>query len=486
MSKTLRNIILTAIVVISFGMHYRGFSKDLMSIHVWRQALTQTNIINFYEEDMNILNPRRNERGTADGIYRLEFPLMQWLVACLYKGFGNHLVITRIFMFITGLFSILGLYKLLLALFHDITPAVIGAWAFNFSPSFFYYTINPLPDNFALCTGIWGLALFFTWLNNKKGTTLLFSGIFLSIGTLCKLPFIIYYTVPFIYFIRMLLKNGISKKIFFQAFTVCGFIMLPLAWYSWVIPAWSGNPTVMGMADNQSSAGKIFDYLQHNLISNLPELLLNYGSLLFFLAGFYFLKKYRAFKDSRFPLIFALSIMALAYYFFEINTIGKVHDYYLFPFYPLLFMLVAYGAYHLYYSKIRFLRILTIALLLLLPVTCHLRMQKRWDPDSPGLNKDLLRYKTELQNAVPRNALVVVGNDPTHAVFLYYINKKGWSFQDDSLPVTRLEQLAAAGAQYLYTDSEKIDFNSGYDCCIGKLVAEKGSIRVFSLRNSNP
>ena len=70
---------------------------------------------------MNILNPRRNDRGDGDGIFRMEFPLMQWLVAATYKIFGNHLIISRIFMFVIGIFSVLGMYKLLQALFRNST-----------------------------------------------------------------------------------------------------------------------------------------------------------------------------------------------------------------------------------------------------------------------------------------------------------------------------------------------------------------------------
>jgi hypothetical protein len=161
MNKKTRNIILISIVLISTAMHFKHFSKDLMSIHVWRQTQTQSTINNFYEEDMNIFNPRRNDRGDSDGIFRMEFPIMQWIVASQYKVFGNHLIITRLFMFLIGFLTILGIYKLLDALFHNTILSVIGAWAFNFSPSFYYYTINPLPDNFALCCSVWGLALFF-------------------------------------------------------------------------------------------------------------------------------------------------------------------------------------------------------------------------------------------------------------------------------------------------------------------------------------
>jgi hypothetical protein len=100
-NNKIKGYCLIAIVVISFLMHYQHFSKDLISIHAWRQTQTQSTINNFYEEDMNILNPRKNDRGTTDGIFRMEFPLMQWIVACQYKLFGNHLIISRLFMFIT-------------------------------------------------------------------------------------------------------------------------------------------------------------------------------------------------------------------------------------------------------------------------------------------------------------------------------------------------------------------------------------------------
>ena len=426
MNKTLRNIILVSIVVISSLMHRKHFSKDLMSIHVWRQTQTQSTINNFYEEDMNIFNPRRNDRGDSDGIFRMEFPLMQWLVACQYKIFGYHLIITRIFMFLIGLLSILGIYKLLDSLFHKTILSVIGAWAFNFSPSFYYHTINPLPDNFALCCSIWGLTLFFIWYNNKKTKYLIFSAFLLSIGALCKLPFIIYYIVPLVYFVALVIKIGFNKKVFFQSLGAFSFSVLPITWYLFVIPKWHGNVIVKGMLNNNDSIIKLLDYFQHNLISTLPELLINYGSLIFFLAGFYFLFKKKSFRNPKFILLVSLSILTLMYYLFEANAIAKIHDYYLFPFYPLLFILVAYGAYNLYTSKIKFYRYLTVFLFLLLPITCYFRMQGRWNTDSPGFNKDLLLFKTELQDAIPKDALVVAGNDESHFIFFYYINKKGW------------------------------------------------------------
>ena len=273
-------------------MHYKHFSKDLISIHSWRQTQTQTTINNFYEEDMNILNPRRNDRGNGDGIFRMEFPLMQWLVAGSYYVFGKSVLVTRLFMFGIGLLSVFGMYKLLLILFKKELLAIIGAWAFNFSPSFFYYTINPLPDNLALCCAIWGLVLFFKWTESKKHTQLVLCGILLSIGALCKLPFILYFIVPAVYLLRNIFRNQQYKKNVLQGVLVFASLLFPLLWYITVIPEWEGNGIVSGMFDNSMNFSTLLDYLTHNLISTLPELLLNYGSFYSsLLASIFFLRK---------------------------------------------------------------------------------------------------------------------------------------------------------------------------------------------------
>jgi len=431
---------------------------------------------------MNIFNPRQNERGNTDGILRMEFPLMQWLVACTYKILGNNLIISRIFMFIIGLISVLGMDRLLFSIFRSEKLAIIGAWAFNFSPSFYYFTINPLPDNLALCCSIWGLTLFFSWLVNDKMKYLLISGLLLSLGTLCKLPFIVYFIVPFLYFIIRLSNNSINKKDIVEATGILIFVLFPVIWYISVIPHWNGNVIIKGMLDNHESWPTILFYLKHNLTVILPELLLNYGSVLFFLAGFYFLFHRKAHKDSKFSLILALSIMVLVYYLFEVNAIGTGHDYYLFPFYPLLFILVAYGSYHLLNLKSHFVRYLTLFLLLLLPFTCFLRMQVRWNPESPGFNKDLLTYKTELQNAVPKHSLVIAGNDISHFIFFYYIDKKGWAFDYDYLSPQMLKTMIEKGAEYIYSDSRKIESNAEIASFLDELVIEKGSIRIFRLK----
>jgi hypothetical protein len=481
-NKTYKLFVFASIVIISLLMHFPNFSKDLLSMHVWRQSQTQSTILSFYEEDFNILNPHHTDRGNGDGIHRMEFPLMQWFIACLYKIFGNHLIITRIFTFIVGLCSVAGLYILLLAIFRKESLALIGAWAFNFSPSFYYYTINPLPDNFALCCSIWGLAFFFSWINNQQRLSLVLSGIFLCIGSLGKLPFILYYSVPLTYFfLEFMGQKETRKRVLLHGSVVTSLIILPLVWYASVVPTWKGNGIVTGLLINNTPFSETLGYFRYIAISTLPELLINYGSVLFFLSGFYFLYIHKGYKDRRFIVFFVWSMAISAYYFFEINLIGSVHDYYLFPFYPLLFILVGYGAYSLLNTHIRFFKYLTFTLLLLLPLTAHLRMINRWNPEKPGFNKDLLIYKNDLRSAVPKEALCIAGNDDSHAIFFYYIDKKGWAFHNN-LTKQQMSEMVEKGAKYLYSDSRTVNENKDLLPFLDTLIIERGSIKVYRLR----
>ena len=481
-NKTIYTI-LFLVVVLNFCMHFSHFSDELIGTHVWRQAQTQSTIINFYEEDMNIFNPRANIKSANDGIQRMEFPLMQWLTAGLYHITGNQLTVTRYFMFLIGVIAMFGLFHLLLALFNKPILSLIGAWAFTFSPAFYYYTINPLPDNLALCCGIWGLALFFKYVHNQKTIVLIASGLLMSLSALCKLPFILYYIVPVIYFIQIIRKQGNTFITLKTATLQLSWSLLPLVWYAIVIPQWSDNPVLAGVFDSRVSVLKLLDYLQHNVFITTPDLLLNYGSVLFFIAGFYFLVKRKSYRDFRFIPILWLGIMVIAYYLFEIIPIGKIHDYYLFPFYPLLFILVAYGAYHIFYGSNKKLRIVSYVLLIVLPLTCFLRADTRWNKNNPGFNRDLLTFKTELRNAVPKNAVVVAGNDISKVIFLYYIDKKGYPFLNNLLTTNDLQGFVSAGAEYLYSDSPDIIEQQQLSPFIDSLIVTCGSVKVYKLKN---
>ncbi len=135
-------------------------------------------------------------------------------------------------------------------------------------------------------------------------------------------------------------------------------------------------------------------------------------------------------------------------------------------------------------SKITSLKYLSLVLILAAPVFCYARMQGRWDPDSPGFNKDLLTYTRELRDAVPGDELCVVGNDQSRRIFFYYIDKKGWAFHGDNLVPQDLNDMIERGAGFLYSDSRFIDEDPAIQEYLDHQVCQYGTIKVYRLKEN--
>lgn len=472
--------LLFLIPVLSLAMHAHMLHRDLIGIHVWRQTQTQTVIEHFYREDFNILNPRINDKADTDRIFRMEFPIMQWLFACFYRLFGDHIIISRLLTFLLGTCSVMGMFRLIRHLFDRTDIALAGAWAFSFSPVFYYYTVNPLPDNFALMCGIWSLALWWQYLREGHLRQLFLAALMLGLATLSKLPFIIYGTAPLLYVIMQLVQK--ERRNLLPVVLIFGAALLPAAaWYAWVIPGWQGNGVTSGMLDNHISWAETLDIVHHNLISTLPELLVNYGAFLFFLAGIYYGWANRNRDRLSFRLLLATVLIVCLYFVFEMNMIAKVHDYYLFPFLPFLFIVVAYGAVQLLESRRKWLRYLSVLCLAVLPLTAFLRIDSRWSTKEPGFNPAYYQYKETLRQIIPASALCISGNDDSHFITLYYLQRKGWSFDHDNLSSQALDFYISKGAAYLCTDSD-IDKDPVIQSRLSAKIFEQGTLRVYQLK----
>jgi len=474
-------LILFGIPVISLILHWHIFDLDLVGIHVWRQTETQTVINNFYRDDFNILHPRYNQNADTNRLHRMEFPIMQWIFALFYKLIGPHIYISRILTFFIGLCSVYGMFRLCDNIFKNREIAAICAWCFNWSPVFYYYTLNPMPDNLALCFGIWSACFFYAYLNTLKTKQVIWSAIFLGLASLVKLPFILYGSYVFVFLIVQVKRNEYTKRQLVTIFLNYVLFVVPaITWYLLVIPEWQ-NGVVKGAFDIKQSLHEWLNILYGNIVSVLPELLLNYGSAVFFIAGFYFLYSYKLHKNKKFYLFLFWGVSIILYFIYELNMIDTVHDYYLFPFLPLIFLLVAFGAYHLLLKKGKFSKSFTMLCLCILPLTAFLRIDSRWDTKDPGFNPSYFKYKKELQSLTPQNSYCIVGNDPSGYILLYYIDRKGWVFDNDKLNENLLVSYISKGAAYLFLDS-KIDTIPCIKAHLSLKIFDKGTLRVYKLK----
>ena len=164
---------------------------------------------------------------------------------------------------------------------------MLAAWTFSWSPVFYYYTVNPLPDELALVLGIWGLAFSIRcatsakWINGLNSIRVhlsggfkqtpihrFWSGLIVRLDSICGRK-----------------SDGQCYKELALAYSIAVPLIGPAAWYLAVVPSWGSNGIVTGMLENERPLVTYYLFCQGHLISALPELLLNYGSTLFFIIG---------------------------------------------------------------------------------------------------------------------------------------------------------------------------------------------------------
>jgi hypothetical protein len=465
-------------ISISVFQHYRVFSLDVIGYHSWRQTQTQTVIDNFYKVDFNILNPRLDDLHYPDGIYRMEFPLGQWLVASLYKLFGSHLYITRLFFYITTFISVFGMFKLTFALTQNKLTSLLTAWFFLFSPVLYYYSVNPLPDNLALCFGVWSIYFWICYLKQHKNYLFILSCIFLTLSVAVKLPFIVFGAM----YLSKFYDKQADKTINLRYVLIPFFVMIPsLVWYAWVIPTWGGNGVVKGIIDNDKTILQLLDIMQFNLFSTMPELLVNYATVPLLIIGFYFLFKKLEFKNVIHRSFVFIGILLIIYFLYEMHLIDKVHDYYLFPFLPMLFLIVAYAIQSILSRPFSNLKYMMLLSFLVSPITAYLRCNTRWNTESPGFTKEYLTHKKQLQQLIPEHAKVLVCGDGSRSIVLYHLQRKGYSLGTNEMKEKDIREGLDRGTTFLITDCN-VDTNQVLKNHVNSLLFQRNDVKLYTIK----
>jgi Dolichyl-phosphate-mannose-protein mannosyltransferase len=472
-----------AFPMLNLAMHLHLMERPLQGIHAWRQCETASNVVQFAEGDPSLLNPHVYSLEWEGGLKRMEFPIMQWVMGQCIRVVGHEVLVMRLLSWLLSMVAMLGMFKLVELLLRDKLLALAAAWCWMFSPEIFYYSINPLPDNCALAAGVWGLAYFVAWQRTRRWLPLLLCFAALSFATATKLPFIVFYAVPFGGMLGWVVQARGRNLRDFAVLAAAGVaILLPtMGWYAWVIPQWSGNGVVKGVLESTSEdVPLILDALWVNFSSTLPELLVNYASLGFFIWGIWRIFKDRLYKHAL-ALPFGLLAFATgAYFIFEINMITGIHDYYLFPFLPGIFLLVAIGLQGFWSMNRRWVLSAMIVFLLALPITAALRTYGRWS--LKGMSPELITYATELRAATPADARILVGHDLSPHISLYHLHHFGWSLAENAVDAEKVQRCLAQGAQFLYSNSRKLEADAALAGHLDGLVGEWGRFKVWRLK----
>jgi hypothetical protein len=214
----------------------------------------------------------------------------------------------------------------------------------------------------------------------------------------------------------------------------------------------------------------------------LPRMLIGLLTVPFFILGFYCIIKHKPLKTEFGQIWVGVSLTTLAYFFYELNVITTEHDYYMMPFLPSIFVVVTYGIKQWQQTKFG-THLMLILFLLVSPLTAFLTVNNYWNIEQSSINADVIKYKDDLRKAVPFHEKCIILNDYSSYIFSYLIDKQGFMFANDNLPVIWIDDMVKNyNVHYMYSDSRKVDENIDFQPYIDSVIIQRGSVKVFKLK----
>ena len=162
-----KNIIATILFLIALHFYfyssigtYNYLHKRPCSIHSSAQCQRASVALNYFEEDMSFFKPRVQRAAHSDGESRitgLEFPIIYYVAAILYKFFGVNEVYLKYISLLLCSFGFVCYNLLVLKYIKNIILSIVIVLAASFSPVLLYYIPNFMPDApaFALMLAAW-------------------------------------------------------------------------------------------------------------------------------------------------------------------------------------------------------------------------------------------------------------------------------------------------------------------------------------------
>ena len=180
--------ILLAICALALGVRLIDVNQPFLDLQAWRQADTAAVARNFYEEGYDILHPRIDWRGNTPGYVEMEFPLFQFLVACIYPLVGGprewvgH---TAAALFSVG--TIPFLYSLARE-FCGVSAARLAAFVFAVAPLGVFFGRAYMIDPAMLFFSVGAIYYFNQWSAGGPGWSFIAAAVLSALAFLVKIP----------------------------------------------------------------------------------------------------------------------------------------------------------------------------------------------------------------------------------------------------------------------------------------------------------
>jgi 4-amino-4-deoxy-L-arabinose transferase-like glycosyltransferase len=196
------------VLILLFGTLLRSqyLQMPMAEAHRWREVFNADIARNFAERSMNIFYPQVNWGGAADPYVGLEFPLMHWIVALAYRGFGEDPIFGRLVSIVFSVATIWAVFALGARLF-GIAAGRAAAFLMAISPSAVFFGRFFISDTPMLFFSVAAVLAWVVYLETGATAAAVAGTVSAALAFLVKLPAVL--------------------------------ILVPIAWAAWEARRWS-------------------------------------------------------------------------------------------------------------------------------------------------------------------------------------------------------------------------------------------------------
>lgn len=165
---------------------YEHIHERPCSIHVSAQCQRASIALNYYHVDMNFFEPRIQRFNQDDGIIGVEFPIIYYTAAVLYKFFGFDETYLRAISLLIISAGLLLFYLLANSIIKNSILSLIAVGAAILSPVLLFYSANFMPDAPALGFTLGAWYFLFRHMHSEKNSHLAWFVLLATLGALIK------------------------------------------------------------------------------------------------------------------------------------------------------------------------------------------------------------------------------------------------------------------------------------------------------------
>ena len=496
------------IIVLFFAAALLRFADVFRPINQasWRECDDGAISRNFATESLNPLLPRIDWRGDGPGYVEMELPLVPWLTALSYEGFGVHDYLGRVWAFLFSLGAMFFFYRLARE-YLEVFAATIAFAFFAFNPLMVETATSIQPEGLMILTYIAAVFFFVKWLKTENNAGFWAALTLTALTLLAKAP-----SAHIGLFLGMLLFEKYGWRVFRQGkvwiFGVLS-ILPPALWYFHAKNLWIVYGNSLGVSNEYHWIGWDFftdsDFVIGIVRSEFLYVWAGFGLV----VGAFAIWRGASEKPAKHALVWLAA--AFVFYLLAARTTSQdwAHYYHVFSVPPVA-LVFGFGVKKLWDYALEFVNgfsargraanlsrvfifLVVIAAIVLSLMSeakqVHANFRSRWVVEPAFV------WTAKVKRLLKNDGLIVASGG--HCVdksgymlaynasyMFYWLERRGWSICVEEQSMNKVRTLAERGAKYFVAQTSMLNEKPGFTAELRlayPVVDESGEFFLFDL-----